>query len=335
MPIKDISDIRRITRCGYLRLGVKVPNRGGNGEHPEKTDHFVSDFVDKEITKVFHERYGDKPKRITIAFASDDPEKCFPQWYKCYGSSTGLKCKGDGEAAQRLVDGDMKEVDCPTPDGCEFGKKNGCKRMASLQFFIQGLPVLQVAQINTTSFNSIVNVNSGLELLRMARGGGPIAGVWVDLVLKPQQAQASGKKVNIYVLEIVIPYGLDDIKKLTCALPEAKGLPAPSEARDPYLTPGPTDDVAETVDPETGEIVDVKAAEPEPPALIDDPDVQAAFRDSSFTEVKINALLTSADACNWSKEQLLENIAAGANGNGKPTVKAEVVDTESTGQTFF
>lgn len=239
MPIRGCTDAPpRFTRAGHIRLGVKTQNARGS-IYPEKSDHFIADFESPESTRLFHEIYGPQPKKITIAFAHETTEEIFPQWYMCYGASAGLKCKGDGETAWRADDkGNLSEVECPGPGECDFGRMNRCKQQARMMFFIRGLPGFQVFQCNTTSWNSIRNINSGLEMLRVVRGDRPVRGVWVDLYLVPQKAQHDGKQVNIYVLKLDIPTNLDNLKALECALDiKPAQLPAPDESRDEYLTP--------------------------------------------------------------------------------------------------
>lgn len=255
MPIKGLSDRRRFTRGGHIRLGRKTKNQRGT-EYPEKSDHFIPDFESEEATALFHQLYGEKPNRITVAFAGETQEEIFPQYYKAYGASAGLKCKGDGEYAQRADDkGNLHEVDCPGPEHCDFARANGCKQMASLQFFIKGLPGIQVFQINTTSFNSILNINTGIDLLQSIRGNKRISGVWVDLLLVPQTAQANGRKVEIYVLKLDINASLDNLAALECAFEPPKSLPAPDDSRDEYLTPTQTPQPAPSGDSDTDALI--------------------------------------------------------------------------------
>lgn len=239
MPIRGCTDAPpRFTRAGHIRLGVKTQNARGS-VYPEKSDHFIADFESPESAALFHQIYGPQPKKITIAFAHEHVDEIFPQWYMCYGASAGLKCKGDGQVAWRADDkGDLREVECPGPAECDFGKANRCKQQARMSFFIRGLPGFQVFQCNTTSWNSIRNINSGLEMLRVVRGDRPVRGVWVDLYIVPQTAQHAGKQVQIYVLKLDIPTNLDNLKALECALESPRAaLPAPDESRDEYLTP--------------------------------------------------------------------------------------------------
>ena len=143
MPIKGVSEIRRVSRGGHIRLGVMIEaeKNGKTISYPQKSDHFIADFENKALETRFYELYGPKPTRITVAFAANDPSLIFPQWYKCYGKSTGLKCRGDGETCQRVIETEIVEMECPTPDDCGFaaanassGKgKDGCKRTASLR----------------------------------------------------------------------------------------------------------------------------------------------------------------------------------------------------------
>lgn len=240
MPIKDLSETRRLPRGGKLRMGIKKKTDKGK-EYPAATDYLVMDCEDEEITKRFHELYGDKPKRVTVAFASDDTEEIFSQWYKCHGGSK-LHCRGDGECATRYEDdGSRNEVKCVGPEECEFsvskgtGDKPGCAVSANLQYFIKGLPTLCVFQTDTGGINSIINVNSGIALLELVRSGKSIKGVWVDLVLKPREVTKpdNNKRIIVHVLDIVIPIGLDQIQQLECVFEQRPLLEEPARRVEP------------------------------------------------------------------------------------------------------
>ena len=255
MPIKGLSDIRRFSRGGKIRLGEKRKNANG-AEYPAKLDYFLFDPEDPAMLPVFKDRYGEKPRRIKIAFASEDTAVVFPQHYKLYGTS-GLACKGDGERATRLADGGrMVEMDCPGPANCQFalskGKhgKPGCKQVASLQFFIPEMPVMQVWQIDTSGFHSIVNINSQLDILRQIRGR--ISFIPVDLIIKPVQAQVDGRKVVVYALDLVVGVGLSQIAALQPLVghDDTLALPPPDESTPDALFPASQ---IYDADPETGE----------------------------------------------------------------------------------
>ena len=220
MPIKGLSDKRRYPRGGKIRLGEKrkVEKNGKTIEFPAKLDYFLFDPEDETMLPLLHKQYGDKPDKLLVYFASDNLEEVFPQYYKCYGAS-GLLCKGDGVTANRTADGGaLVECECPAPDNCDFamerGKngKPGCKQLASLQFFLKGWDKFYVWQIDTTSYHSILNVNSALEIMRSVTGH--IGWIPIELHLKPQQIQPDGKKQVAYVLDLVLPCSPEEAIKL-------------------------------------------------------------------------------------------------------------------------
>lgn len=323
MPIKGVSEIRRISRAGYLRCGEKATNAKGQ-EFPRRLDHFRADFRDKELEKRFYALYGSQPKRVSVTFPPGPPESWFPQWYYSYGKGTGLKCKGDGETAGRVINGEIAEVPCPGPEQCEFASTHGCRRVGRLQFFIKGLPRLQVFQVNTSGRNSIINLNSNIELLVGALGGRSHFGVYVDLVLKPDESTVRGERRTFYSLDIEIPMGLEEIQRLRTCTAEPMALPQPSEERDPLLHPenGFDDDV--DVDQVTGEIL----------GEFDDEEIEAAFEGAGIDGRRRDAMIESAVAGKWPREKLLQVIAkrgsaytgasqpSGRSGNGRSTQRA-------------
>lgn len=298
MPIRGLSDQRRISRAGYLRCGEMAKNAEGR-EYPTKLDHFKADFADRELEKRFCALYGPQPKRVSVTFPPGPPESWFPQWYYSYGKGQGLKCKGDGETAGRVVNGEIVEVPCPGPETCAFAKRNGCKRVGRLQFFVKGLPRLQVVQVNTSGRNSIINLNSGIELLIGALGGRSHFGVYVDLVLKPDESSVDGSRRRFYSLDIEIPMGLEDIQRLQTSGASPMALPQPSEERDQLLHPENGFDAEPEVDPVTGEVLD----------SLDDDAIDAAFEGAGIAGPRKEAILASAASGDWSREQLLAVIA--------------------------
>lgn len=226
MPIKGLSDRVQFTRAGFLKLGTKQTNSRGQ-EFPEKSDHFVADFENPALVEQFHRVYGAEPKRIRIAFASNDPDSVFSNWYKLYGRTTGLQCKGDGERAQRRNDANvLVDVACPGPDRCDFARKR-CKPVGTLTFFIDGLDGLHVFQTNTSSYNSIIALNSAIALLRTLRGERGIAGVWVELLLVPKMVQVEGKAQEIFVLHLHIPANPRTVGELESMFDRPLALTAP------------------------------------------------------------------------------------------------------------
>ena len=201
--IKGVSDIRRLPRLGKIRLGEKALAKSGK-EYPVAVDYFV---CPPEVQAV----YGAKPRVLDIVFPVEDKDVFFPQWYKRYGLTTGLICKGDGETAvQSTESGEMQEVEC-CPDECEWYAKKHCRRLASLQFMLPNVPGVGVWVIDTTSFYSIININSSVEMIRAVADR--IRMIPLQLVLQPQEVQPEGmaKKKTVYIMNLIAPYTLKEL----------------------------------------------------------------------------------------------------------------------------
>jgi len=203
--IKSWSSIRRWPRLGKIRIGIKQHTATGK-EYPKAVDYFV---CPEEVQKI----YGDKPKELFIMLPSDNPEDFFPQFFKKYGKSTGLVCKGDGITAIRSDEkGEMSEVECQGEKCSDYENKK-CKEIANFQFFIPDVPGIGVWQIDTSSFNSIVNINSMVELLQMGNHN-KLTGIPLVLRLIERDAKVEGKKKVIRILDIQIRKSMNELKKI-------------------------------------------------------------------------------------------------------------------------
>ncbi|MCK4328291.1 hypothetical protein KAX02_00455 [candidate division WOR-3 bacterium] len=190
--IEGLSAIRRLPRLGKIRLGIKKVSAKTGKEYPSETDYFV---CPAEVRNVC----GDEPKELNISFPMNDPEVIFPQCYKWYGSSKGLKCRGDGVNALRLNDetNEMEERTCP----CELLESGKCKQRASLIFNLPGVAIGGVYQIDLSSYHSIVDINSGIDYAR-ALLGDRIAFIPFKLKRVPKETHNEGKKQIHYTLQL-------------------------------------------------------------------------------------------------------------------------------------
>lgn len=218
MPIKNVSDIRRLPRLGKIRLGEKALAQSGK-EYPKAVDYFV---CPPEVQAV----YGEKPRVLDIMFPVSDQNVFFPQWYKRYNQTTGLVCKGDGETATMSQDGEMVEIEC-VPEECEWYAKKHCRRLANLQFLMPKVPGIGVWQIDTTSFYSIININSALAMIDAVADR--IHMIPLQLVLKPQEVAPDGKKKTVYVLDILAPVTLNKLLSDAQKSPQQLLMPALDE----------------------------------------------------------------------------------------------------------
>jgi hypothetical protein len=247
MPIKGVSDVRRLPRQGKISLGVMKTAKSGK-EHPAEVDYFIlrpimpnEDEANRLIAK-FHALYGEQPKSIQIMFPMSERESIFPQYYKRYGASSGLKCKGDGETAvcmsQEFTQGlsvigereGMPEVVC-LGENCAYqqSKPPQCGRCATLQVLLPELPGAGVWQITTGSFYSIVNLNSSMDYIEAMAGR--LHMIPLTLLRAPQNIQKDGKSRTHFPMNIDMAVSLKELMKWA-QVDETKvllELPAPAK----------------------------------------------------------------------------------------------------------
>uniref|UniRef100_A0A6M3J551 Uncharacterized protein n=1 Tax=viral metagenome TaxID=1070528 RepID=A0A6M3J551_9ZZZZ len=247
-PIKGLSDKRRLPRLGKIHLGIKHPEKG----YPMKTDYFV---CPPEVQAVF----GEKPKELRISIPVEDEEKWCSQYYRCYSKTRGLICKGDGEVALRMVDTktgamadrdskkiEMREIPCQGRECPDYKVK--CKEVMNLQFLLPEVPGLGIWQIDTSSINSIRNINSTAELLKGIYGHISMLPLLLTLELKEVNNPDDGKKQTVYILNIGTNANLIEMtqqageyKKLVAGI----SLPVPDDERPDLISPEFEHDVVE------------------------------------------------------------------------------------------
>ena len=218
MAIKGLSEARRLPRLGKIRLGIKKQTAKGV-EYPSEVDYFILDpqtpneLEKNGIIDEFHSIYGDKPKQINMMFPTSNVDLLFPQFYKRYGTGTSLQCRGDGNTA-KCADPKFAEgleiiakdeltgapiVKC-NGENCPYYAKRKCVISATLNILIPELPGVGVWQINTSSINSIININSGLDIINKLVGR--VNMLPLKLERKPQETTHDGKKAIHYMLHI-------------------------------------------------------------------------------------------------------------------------------------
>ncbi len=208
MPIKGLSEQKRLPRLGKIRLGIKKVSPRTKKEYPSATDFFV---CPPEVQAV----YGEKPKRLDVIIPLEDEETWASQYYRQYSRSRGLVCKGDGETCRRMVDtetGDVAGRDtkgitwaeggtCAGMD-CPDYKAKACQEVMNLQFLLPKVPGLGVWQIDTGSINSIRNINNCATMIRAMCGRVS----WIPLLLTLEPTEVvnpdDGKKKTVYCMSL-------------------------------------------------------------------------------------------------------------------------------------
>jgi len=239
-PIKGVSEIRKMPRLGKIRLGIKKVSGRTENPYPVATDYFV---VPDEIKKYV----GEQPKQLKIMFPTERVEEFAIQWLRCYSFTQGLVCRGDGMLCRRKVDtitGAMADhttrewewqdgLPC-NPGSCpEYsGEKPQCRRVMNLLFLMPDVPGLGVWQLDTSSFYSIININSCLDLIK--RLCGRISFIPLSLSLEPQVVEPLGiKKKTVHILQIRSNVKLAEIQRLGRRRPEQVLLPPLEEEEIP------------------------------------------------------------------------------------------------------
>ncbi len=209
MPIKDLTERTMLPRIGKIHLGVKHPTKG----YPMATDYFVFPEDHAQYQDLV-DTFGEKPAELRIVFPVNDEEQIASQYYRQYSQSRGLVCKGDGVECNCLTDtktGAMAGTDAKDTAWaksacggreCPDYLANKCKEVMNLQFMLPEIPGLGIWQIDTSSINGIINVNSSFDLIRAVYG--TIAMVPIVLSLEPKSVKSpvDGKLKTVRVMHI-------------------------------------------------------------------------------------------------------------------------------------
>jgi len=280
MPIKGLTERRRLPRLGKIHLGVKVlipktrdfsqcpeaikaskerktcnhptlcPRLDNcqipKVEYPSAVDYFVCPPVVQGV-------FGEKPRELRILIPLEDEERWASQYYRCYSRTRGLVCKGDGEQATCLVDiatgamawkDDAKAVSMrPVPCKGQDCPDYGekCKEVMNLQFMLPEVPGLGIWQIDTGSINSIRNINDAADLLRFAHGR--ISLLPLLLRIEPLDVTPEGKKKTVYVLNLRSTQTLLELRRAARPLLAVEGVEGAVEM------PIPDDETPELIIP--------------------------------------------------------------------------------------
>lgn len=212
--IKGLTEKRRMPRLGKIGMGLRKVTAQGK-EYPSETDHFVFDEEDLRRWPKIGETCGENPRELKIMFPAESQDVIFPQANKFYGSTQGLKCKGDG--SQEMIGtatrwlcvacGKMAcqckdrrtietEVTCP----CDLLDGRQCKPVGCLMFVLYEVTMAGVWQVDTSSYHSIIDVNSYLDFVRMLCGR--VKGVPLVLKRVERVTHGGGHAATHYTLQL-------------------------------------------------------------------------------------------------------------------------------------
>jgi hypothetical protein len=233
MPIKNLSDARRMPRLGKIHLGIKKDKKKDGtpcAPYPTEVEYFV---CPPEVQAVF----GEKPTTLKIMVPVEETERFFPQYYKRYTISL-LQCKGDGEKAFCWAEeGGLKEIPCP----CDYLKSGECKQIGIFCFLIPDVQGFGIYQITTSSKNSIIDLNSSLDMICAIAGRIRM----IPLILRREKMEmqriedGKPKKSSHYTLRIDLDekMTLRQLQQAGQTKPETILLPPPDEDKDDLFYP--------------------------------------------------------------------------------------------------
>jgi len=269
MPIKGLSETRRLPRLGKIHIGIKKTKvvEGREVTFPSAVDYFVfpvENPLHDELVRIF----GEKPRELRILIPVEEEERWCSQYYRAYSQTRGLICKGDGDTALRMVDAHtgalvehdtteivLKEVRCLGRDCPDY--ERSCREIMNLQFLLPEIPGLGIWQIDTSSINSIRNINSAADLVR--RVYGRVSMIPLILAIEPREVQdGEGRKRTVHVLNLRTNRTLLEMMETV-----AKPTPEMISTKDTEL-PVPDDETPEMVIPQAQEEKVTEQAKAEP-----------------------------------------------------------------------
>jgi len=347
MPIKGLSEQKRLPRLGKIRLGIKKISPRTKREYPSATDYFV---CPPEVQAI----YGEQPKRLDVIIPLEDEEVWASQYYRQYSRSRGLVCKGDGETCRRMVDTetgdvagrDTKEVTWSEGGTCEGMncpdyKSKACQEVMNLQFLLPKVPGLGVWQIDTGSINSIRNINNCATMIRAMCGRVS----WIPLLLTLEPTEVvnpdDGKKKTVYCMSLRYERSAESLltdsekPRLQLLLSAPADDEAPEDRHFSTSTPEKKEEVIAKAEDDVHDLwpepeeeprmskAEIKDAKCEPEPL---PETLEATKKPTKAEVKVippekdESPVTNEDIANLKK--LMEKAAMGAVELGKMMVNS-------------
>lgn len=152
-----------------------------------------------------------------------------------YGRGSGLFCRStDGETATRIhkglgtegkfngkpldphgaafleaqgldvKPGEMFQLPCliEGEDACPYWSNHSCKNLGVFDVMLPDVPGFGVWTVQTSSTNSMLNIESSLQSLAAATGG-IVAGIPFVMRLEPLEVAPDGKKKTVYVINLI------------------------------------------------------------------------------------------------------------------------------------
>jgi len=212
---------------GRISIGRVVEKHGKR--LPEKDDQFTltSQVQNREgwvlhpLDEVLRKAASGKLRAIPVRMLFHDPYLNLRAEYTLFDRESGRPvCVGNGETCKRAGDDGVATLSCPSPDGCSFGRADGCKPYGRLNVVIGDDDELGSFIFRTTSYNSIRTLAARLHYFAAASGG-LLACLPLELRLRGKSTTQSFRSA-IYYVDLGVRTG----STLEAAIGEARELDA-------------------------------------------------------------------------------------------------------------
>ena len=215
---------------GRISIGRMVERNGKR--LPEKDDQFTitTQVQNKDgwITHPYDESLrkaaNGKIRSIPVTVMFDDPDLNLRAEYSLFDRTTGRPvCCGNGETCKRVTMEGIQSLPCPSPSGCEWGAKAGCKPYGRLNVQItEQDDALGSFIFRTTGFNSIRTIAARLSYFQ-AVSGGLLACLPLSMKLRAKSTTQS-HRAPVYYVDLTIREGttLEDAISQARALSEQR-----------------------------------------------------------------------------------------------------------------
>jgi hypothetical protein len=200
---------------GRISIGKMVERNGKR--LPEKDDCFTltTQVQNKDgwLLHPLHQKLlegsaNGKIRTIPVQMLFNSSDLNLRAEYSLFDKTTGRPvCVGNGEKAKGVTAEGISEFPCPSPDGCEVGKKGGCKPYGRLNVQVEGQEdELGSFIFRTTGFNSIRTLTARLEYFEAVSGGNTR---YLPLMLKLRgKSTTQSHRAPVYYVDLCLPDGV-------------------------------------------------------------------------------------------------------------------------------
>ncbi|WP_051862743.1 recombination directionality factor [Ferrovum myxofaciens] len=216
---------------GRITIGKVVEKNGKR--LPEKDDAFtITTQVQNRDGWLLHPLHqklvevssNGKIRSIPVKLLFNSSDLNLRAEYSLFDRTTGRPvCVGNGETARRVGHEGISECACPSPEGCEFGGKVGCKPYGRLNVHIEGQDEeLSSFIFRTTGFNSIRTLTTRLRYFEAVSQGNSR---YLPLQLKLRaKSTTQSHRVPVYYVDLCLRDGVSLNEAVSQAIGEARNV---------------------------------------------------------------------------------------------------------------